>query len=74
MLESRFCNDTQLFTQSRTLRIRQSNGLDLSTVVSTSPPRAVSILTLADFHEVSRAAGPKGQATRIEGADIVVKC
>jgi len=51
--------------ESRTTRkARQSNGLDFSTVVSTSPLQAVSILTLTDFHEVSRAAGPKGQSTR----------
>src|SRR5215469_1510908 len=30
-------NDAQLFAQSRTLRIRQLNGLDLSIVISTSP-------------------------------------
>jgi len=30
-------NDAQLFAQSRTLRIRQGHGLDLSTAVSISP-------------------------------------
>jgi hypothetical protein len=30
-------------------------------VVSTSPLRAVAILTLINFHKVSRAEGPKGQ-------------
>jgi hypothetical protein len=32
-------NDAQLFAQSRTLRIRQSNGLTFSNVRSTSPLR-----------------------------------
>src|SRR5262249_13146725 len=48
-------NDAQLFTQSRTLRIRQLDGLDLSIGISTSPLQAVTILPLSDFHEVSRA-------------------
>ena len=52
-------NDAQLFTQSRTFRIRQSNGLDFSNVRSTSPLRTVPILPLSGFHEVSRAEGPK---------------
>ena len=55
-------NDAQLFAQSRTLRIRQRYGLDFSTDRSTSPLRAVAYLTLTDFHEVSRAAGPKWTA------------
>jgi hypothetical protein len=38
---------------------RQDDGLDLSIAASTSPLRAVAILPLSDFHEVSRAAGPK---------------
>ena len=50
-------SDAQLFAQSRTLRIRQSNGLDFSNVRSTSPLRTVPILPLSDFHEVSRAEG-----------------
>src|SRR5229473_4047977 len=52
-------NDAQSFAQSRTLRIRHLHGLNFSTVASTSPLRAVAILPLNDFHEVSRAAGPK---------------
>ena len=32
-------NDAQLFAQSRTLRIRQVDGLNLSTVIATSPLR-----------------------------------
>ena len=35
-------------------------------MVSTSPLQAVSILTLTDFHGVSRAAGLKGQSTRVK--------
>src|SRR5260370_29105791 len=52
-------NDAQLFAQSRTLRIRQTDGLDLSIADSTSPLQPVAMLPLSDFHKVSRAAGPK---------------
>src|SRR5260221_8856986 len=52
-------NDAQLFAQSRTLRIRQINGLDFSIEISTSPLQAITILPQSDFHEVSRAVGPK---------------
>jgi hypothetical protein len=45
-----------------TLRIRQANGLDLSIADSTSLLRAVAILTLTDFDEVSRTAAPDHQA------------
>jgi hypothetical protein len=45
--------DDAQFAQTRTLRIRPPNGLDFSTVSSTSPLRAVAILPLDDFHEVS---------------------
>jgi hypothetical protein len=41
-------------------------GFDFSTGVSTSPPRAVAILTRAHFHKVSRAAGP--QQTGVQNA------
>ena len=44
-----------------TLRIRQVDDLNLSTVIATSALRAVAIVTRTDFHEISRAAGPKGQ-------------
>jgi len=40
-------------------RIRQGRSFDFSNVVTTSPLRAIAILPLGDFHEVSRAAGPK---------------
>src|SRR6516165_3483233 len=46
---------------TRTLRIRQPNGLDFSTVSSTSPLRAGAILALTNFHEDLRVAGPKRQ-------------
>ena len=55
-------DDAQLFAQSRTLRIRQLNSLNFSTVWPTSP-----LLTCycaqrqIHFHEVSRAARPNGQ-------------
>ena len=52
-------NAAQLFAQSRTLRIRQVDGLNLSTVIATSPLRADAIPTRRHFHKVSRAAGPK---------------
>ena len=48
-------NDAQLFAQSRTLRIRQINGLEFSIEISTSPLQAVAILPPSDFHEISRA-------------------
>jgi hypothetical protein len=52
-------NDAQLFAQTRTLRIGQVYGFNLSTGDSTSPLRAVAILTLDDFHKLSRALGPQ---------------
>ena len=54
-------NAAQLFAQSRTLQIRQVDGLNLSTVIATSPLRTIAVVTRTDFHEISRAAGPKGQ-------------
>jgi len=43
------------------LRIRQANSLDFSTAGSTSPLRTLLLfcLTLSNFHELSRAVGPK---------------
>jgi len=41
-----------------TLRIRQVDGLNLSTVIATSPLRTIAVVTRTDFHEISRAAGP----------------
>src|SRR5262249_46642898 len=58
-------NDAQLFTQTRTLRIRQLRGFKISIDHSTSPLQAVAILTLGDFHELSRAEGPKRQLRRL---------
>src|SRR6516162_6654468 len=51
-------SDAQLFAQTRTLRIRQQHGFDFSIEFSTSPLQAVAMLTLSDFHEVSRAGRP----------------
>jgi hypothetical protein len=50
-----------LFALSRTLRIRQLDGLGFSTVESISPLRAIVDygLALRNFHVVSRAAGPR---------------
>jgi len=52
-----------------TLRIRQANGLDLSITDSTSLLRAVAILTLTDFDEGSRTAGPDHQARTTNSSD-----
>src|SRR5437667_5549466 len=38
-----------------------------STVASTSPLQAVAILPLSDFHEISRAAGPKRHLQKKKG-------
>src|SRR6266446_3637927 len=56
-------DNAQLFAQPRTLRIRQIDSLNFSTETSISPLRACPILTLtlSDFHEISRAAGPTRQ-------------
>ena len=40
-------------------------SFNFSNVGSTSPLRAVAILPQSDFHEVSRAAGPKGQPCKL---------
>src|SRR5215469_617678 len=47
-----------IIRSTRTLRIRQGHGLDGSTVDTTSPLRATTIITLTDFHLVSRASRP----------------
>jgi hypothetical protein len=56
-------DNAQLFTQPRTLRIKQENSLNFSTVGSISPLRACPILhsTPSNFHEFSRATGPTRQ-------------
>ena len=43
----------------RETSLEQLHGLDLSIVPSTSPLRAGAIIPLTNFHEVSRAEGPK---------------
>ena len=52
-----------LFALLRTLRIKQENGLDFSTVSSISPLPTIRDYSsaLSDFHAVSRATGPKSQ-------------
>ena len=47
-------------------------GLDCSTGVSTSPLRAVGILTLDNFHKISRAVGP--QETGMQHAEEANLC
>src|SRR5580700_6352667 len=51
-------NDAQLFAQTRTLRIRQMDGLEISIdkLDLAAPDRG--ILSLRNFHSVSRAEGP----------------
>ena len=58
-----------LFPLSRTLRIRQLNGLGCSIVESISPLRAIGdyASALTNFHVVSRAAGPRSQLTSTRG-------
>jgi hypothetical protein len=46
-------------------------GLNFSTRVSTSPPRADAILTRKDFHKVSRALGPQETGVVFEKTDSV---
>src|SRR5262249_30873650 len=48
--------DAHLCAQARTLRIRQSDGLNLSTLHSTSPLPPLSSMP-NPFHELARAAG-----------------
>src|SRR2546422_8195334 len=52
-------NDAQLFAQTRTLRIRQMDGLKISTDKLDLAAPDSGILSLSDFHKVSRAEGPK---------------
>jgi hypothetical protein len=54
-----------------TLRIRQVDGLNLSTVIATSPLRTVAIAPRTDFHKVSRAAGPKRQVGTTRSVDAI---
>ncbi len=52
-----FCPASQ--ATARPVEQSGRNSLYFSTAASTSPLQAVPILTLSDFHEISRAAGPK---------------
>src|SRR6516165_8517546 len=47
-----------LIRSTRTLRIRQTYGLDISTATTISPLPAAASLAQHDFHELSRAGGP----------------
>jgi hypothetical protein len=63
----------ELFAQSRTLRIRQSIGLDFSNVVSTSPLRPFQSYLGVTF---IRFRGPKALNVTVysgQGADIVMQ-
>ena len=55
---SRSPHDAQLFSQSRTLRTKQLLGLNGSTGLIRSRRSRRAILARADFHRLSRAAGP----------------
>src|SRR6516162_460680 len=48
-----------LIRSTRTLRIRQTYGLDISTGTTISPLPAAASLAQHDFHELSRAGGPR---------------
>ena len=51
-----------LIRSTRTLRIRQTCGLDISTGTTISPLPAAASLAQHDFHELSRAGGPSTTA------------
>ena len=49
------------------LRIKQTNGLDFSTVIPISPSPSSHSATLSGvFHEIPRAAGPRQQRTKCD--------
>src|SRR6516165_9100675 len=48
-----------LIRSTRTLRIRQTYGLDISTARTISPLPPAASLAQHDFHELSRARGPR---------------
>src|SRR5207247_10319931 len=60
---SRCLHEINYLAQTRTLRIRQSDGLNFSNASSTSPLRAVAILTLNHFPEALRDVGAKCQSS-----------
>jgi len=53
-----------MIRSTRTLRIRQTYGLDCSTATAISPPPTAAIITRYVFHELSRAGGPWGQTCK----------
>jgi hypothetical protein len=59
--------DAQLFAQTRMFRIKQTNSLDFSTALPTSPRRYPHSATPHFFHEIPRAAGPPQQTTKCDG-------
>jgi hypothetical protein len=52
--------------KARLFRIKQANGLNLSTALTTSPSRFTYSAALFVFHQISRPAGPGKQATRTD--------
>src|SRR6516225_913343 len=48
-----------LIRSTRTLRTRQTYGLDISTATTISPLPAAASLAQHDFHELSWAGGPR---------------
>jgi hypothetical protein len=55
-----------IIRSTRMLRIRQKSGLNLSAGLTIWPLRTARILTLTDFHEISRAEGPGSTEEPIE--------
>jgi hypothetical protein len=53
--------------KARLFRIKQANGLNLSTALTTSPSRFTYSAALFVFHQISRPAGPGKQATKDDG-------
>jgi hypothetical protein len=59
--------------KARMFRIKQANGLDLSTAFPTSPRRLTYSAALFVFHQISRPEGPGKQATNDDGLPHVAR-
>jgi hypothetical protein len=53
-----------IIRSTRTLRIRQTHGLDCSTAMTISPLSTAANITQYVFHELSRAEGPRRQTPK----------
>jgi hypothetical protein len=60
-------SNAHLFAQLRMLRVRQGHSLNRSTdeFDLTAPDRSHSPSALPDFHELSRAVGPKWTGSKV---------